>query len=90
MQHTDTDIDLALDDEAELDVANAWGQLFKRAGFAYFPVTVIAVLADLTGRDTIVNACMAAAVLLTAVAVFALVMEYRADHRAATSGGHNA
>ncbi|MFC3504785.1 hypothetical protein ACFOOK_27990 [Micromonospora krabiensis] len=79
----DTDIDLALDDrEPELVYeVNRWMWLFNGALPSLLLPTLAVMWADLTGREELIPACVAAFVALAVVAGFALAMQYRADHR---------
>lgn len=92
MQHLDTDIDLALDDrEPELVYeTNVWGRLFQRAAIAVILPALVAVFADMTDRQTLLTGAFVAFWALFALAVFGLVMEYRADSRTPEAGGHGA
>ncbi|MFI6266175.1 hypothetical protein [Micromonospora sp. NPDC051006] len=92
MQHTDSEIDLALDDrEPELVYeASVWTRLFNAALLSLLLPTFGAMWADVTGRrGLLVGSCFAFCALV-AVVVFALVMQYREDHRAPEVGGHGA
>lgn len=92
MQYADTDIDLALDDREPVLIyeVNRWRWLFNAALPSLLLPTFAVAWADLTGRDELIPAFVVAFVALVGVVVFALVMEYRADHRTPEVGGHGA
>ena len=92
MQDLDTDIDLPLDDrEPELVYEpNVWGRLFQRAAIAVIVPALVAVFADMTDRQTLLSGSFVAFWALFGLAVFGLVMEYRADNGAPEAGGHGA
>lgn len=82
MQYADTDIDLALDDEPETSCsACRWRWLFNAALPALLLPTLAVAWADLTDQQQYIPRFVLAFIALTCVGAFALVMDYRADHR---------
>ncbi|MEU4399801.1 hypothetical protein [Micromonospora orduensis] len=79
--HLDQDIDLDLDEPATVYETTGWNHLVHAASVAILIPALIAVYAEFTKNAALLNAALAGTGLLFALAVFALVMEYRADHR---------
>ncbi|WP_346536927.1 hypothetical protein [Micromonospora sp. DPT] len=79
--HPDHDIDLALDEADTVYETTGWNRLVNAASTSILIPALVAVYAEFADRAALLNAALAAAGLLFVLAVFALVMEYRADHR---------
>ncbi|MBM0279653.1 hypothetical protein [Micromonospora tarensis] len=77
----DQDIDLDLDEPVTVYVTTGWNHLVHGASAAILIPALIAVYAEFTGQPALRNTALVGAALLFAIAVFALGMEYRADHR---------
>ncbi|MEU1810923.1 hypothetical protein [Micromonospora aurantiaca (nom. illeg.)] len=82
MTQPDTDIDLALDDSQEtVYEVNRWRWLFNATLPALLVPTFTVAWADLADQKQYIPSCVLAFIALVSLGVFALVMEYRADHR---------
>ncbi|MEU7771210.1 hypothetical protein AB0C44_07780 [Micromonospora taraxaci] len=83
MHRTDADIDVALDDPQPQTVfeVNRWRWLFNAALPALLLPTFTVAWADLTNQKEYIPGSVVVFVALVCIAVYALVMEYRADHR---------